>query len=153
VQIDDLDRAIIAAFHDNPRDTNRSVAAKVGVAEATIASRIRRLVDSRVLKFTLQRDIRAQGFRYQCLVSVYVSGRPASAVAADVGKMAAAQTVVLLQGDPEVLAFMNVRDRQEIVAIQRELGDVAGIDRASIEIVLDVKKFIHNYAMVRTAEA
>jgi len=150
MEVDELDRAIIAAFHDDPRATNRAVAAAVGIAEATVASRIRRLVDARILKFTLQRDIRAQGYRFQCIVSVFTAGRPAADVAADVAKMASAQTVVLLQGDPEVLAFLNARDRGEVIAIEEEFGAIPGVDHIAMDVVLDVRKFEQKYAMVRT---
>jgi DNA-binding Lrp family transcriptional regulator len=153
MEIDELDRAIISAFHADPRATNRAVAGRVGIAEATVASRIRRLVQTKVLKFTLQRDIRAQGYRFQCIVSIFTLGRAAAKVAADVAKLDAIQTVVLLQSDPEVLASIAARDRSEVVAIEEELGKIDGVDRVSIEVVLDVRKFVQNYAMVQTADS
>jgi DNA-binding Lrp family transcriptional regulator len=154
MDIDDLDRAIIAAFHENPRATNRAVAKSVRIAEATVATRIKRLVHDRVLKFTLQRDIRAQGFRYQFIVSVYISGRSAALVAAEVGKLSFVHTAMLMQGAPEVVAFVNTRHRREIIAILSEgFGGIEGIDHLAADVVLDVRKYIHNYAMVRTAPA
>ena len=57
--LDRVDRAIIEALQENGRDSFRGIAAKIGVAEATVRSRYARLVDDDILRDPAQRpDLR-----------------------------------------------------------------------------------------------
>jgi DNA-binding Lrp family transcriptional regulator len=150
MDIDELDRAIISVFHDDPHATNRAVAGAVGVAEATVANRVKQLVSNNVLRFSLQRDTRALGYHCQAIIYVYARGRATSAIADDIAKLPAARTVVILQGAPEIYVFANLRSDSEVPRfLSDELGRVRGIDRVAVDLVVDVRKFDTKFAMIR----
>jgi hypothetical protein len=57
-----------------------------------------------------------------------------------------------MQGPPEVYAFINLTSENEIMDfLSNEFGRVRGVDRIDLDIVLDVKKFVPKFAMIRTA--
>lgn len=150
-QLDDLDRQIIGYFHGNPRSTNRALAKHLGIAEATVASRIRRLVSTKALRFTVQRDLRAMGYAYQAAVGIFVEGRPVVDVAHDVSKIRSAQTVVTLLGPPQVFAMINAANRSELLDIvNTEFKAIPGVERVQLDIVMDVQKYDTRFGLVRT---
>ena len=60
--IDELDRSIVERLRLDGRETNRSLAAALGVNEATIATRLRRLETNNVMHVVALTDIERLGF-------------------------------------------------------------------------------------------
>ena len=59
--LDDIDQRIIAAMRRNGRIANRELARDVGVNEATVRTRLRRLEDSKTVRVVAMRDLEAMG--------------------------------------------------------------------------------------------
>lgn len=75
--IDATDRAILAALQDDPRRTNRDVAATVGVSASTASERTRALQDRGVIRgAVLDVDLAAIGRPVQAIIAVRI--RPPS---------------------------------------------------------------------------
>jgi Lrp/AsnC family transcriptional regulator, regulator for asnA, asnC and gidA len=75
--LDRVDRAIIEALQENGRDSFRGIAAKIGVAEATVRSRYARLVDDDILQVTGVTNPLGLGFDAMALIGVNATGAPA----------------------------------------------------------------------------
>jgi DNA-binding Lrp family transcriptional regulator len=140
--IDDLDRRIIALLRQDGRMPNSEIAVQLGVAESTVAVRIRSLRERKVMLVTLQRDFYSQGFDLQCLGDVYVEGRDVEAVARDFAALANVTIVTLNFGSPEIFIAFNARDRGDVVRIADEqLGSVRGVARIETYVALDIRKY------------
>jgi DNA-binding Lrp family transcriptional regulator len=149
ISTDGIDRRIIAALHATPRATNKLVATVVGISEATVASRIRRLVASGALAFTVQRDIRRQGYRSYALYYIDTAGHARSAVAASLARLDVFKTVVTFQDSPEILAVTYTADSLDTWAVVTEqLANIEGVFSVAVEISLSVFKHSTNYAMI-----
>lgn len=73
VELDDVDRKILAELQANGRITNAELAERVGVAASTCIARVRSLVSRRVITgFTATVDPRMIGLDLQVLISVTV---------------------------------------------------------------------------------
>ena len=73
VELDDVDRKILAELQANGRITNAELAERVGVAASTCIARVRSLVSRRVITgFTAAVDPRMIGLDLQVLISVTV---------------------------------------------------------------------------------
>lgn len=73
VELDDVDRKILAELQANGRITNAELAERVGVAASTCIARVRSLVTRRVITgFTASVDPRMIGLDLQVLISVTV---------------------------------------------------------------------------------
>ncbi|MHA3683863.1 Lrp/AsnC family transcriptional regulator [Leucobacter sp. HY1910] len=73
IELDDVDRKILAELQANGRITNAELAERVGVAASTCIARVRSLVSRRVITgFTATVDPRMIGLDLQVLISVTV---------------------------------------------------------------------------------
>ena len=72
--LDDVDHQLVELLGTSGRTTNRVLASKVGLTEATVAARLRRLADGDVLTVRPQFDWVAAGFTVHALVFLRVKG-------------------------------------------------------------------------------
>src|SRR6266540_2196563 len=73
--LDAIDRAIIEALQENGRESFRRIAAKAGVAEATVRARYARLCADDILQVTGVTNPLGLGFEAEALVGVNTAGR------------------------------------------------------------------------------
>lgn len=112
--LDDLDRAILHELERDGRQSNKDLAARVGVAPSTCHARVRALRESGVLRgFTAQVDPQALGRGLQAIIAV----RLQAAARARLGRFARSlaerpevQDVYLLGGSDDVLVHVAVAD-------------------------------------------
>src|SRR5713226_4801455 len=68
--LDELDHELVATLRDDGRISNRALADRFGVGEATIGQRVRRLADERILRVVAVTDMAA--FGYHILVGAWI---------------------------------------------------------------------------------
>ncbi|CAL8979291.1 Leucine-responsive regulatory protein [Cellulomonas sp. T2.31MG-18] len=118
--LDDVDRAILHELERDGRQSNKDLAARVGIAPSTCHARVRALRESGVLRgFTAQVDPQALGRGLQAIIAV----RLQAAARARLGRFARAlaerpevQDVYLLGGSDDVLVHVAVADSQALRA-------------------------------------
>lgn len=141
MNIDDVDREILEFLHAQPRSTNKAVAGKVGISEATVANRIRRMVSGGVLRFTLQRNAEQQGFRFSAIVFVTVNGRGAEQVAAELTRVDQVLLVALMEGDADILVLLHCRDHDDADRlINRAIARIPGVHTLEFDVTLKIVK-------------
>ena len=147
IEIDDLDRRLIDELKRDGRATNKAIAQALGIAESTVATRLRQLRDDKVMLVALRRDLHSKGFDLQCFVDVYVKGRAVETVARDIAKIEATTSVSLMLGSPEIFVVFNARDRKDLLRVMiDELATVKGIARTEIFTSLQIRKYQTGYA-------
>lgn len=112
--LDEVDRAILHELERDGRQSNKDLAAAVGIAPSTCHARVRALRESGVLRgFTAQVDPDALGRGLQAIIAV----RLQAAARARLGRFARAlaerpevQDVYLLGGSDDVLVHVAVAD-------------------------------------------
>src|SRR6266571_5036892 len=70
--LDRVDKAIIEALQENGRESFRRIAARIGVAEATVRAHYARLCDDEILQVTGVTNPLGLGFDAQALVGIKV---------------------------------------------------------------------------------
>lgn len=146
-ELDDVDRRLIEELRQDGRLPNKRLAEILNIAETTVASRLRQLRDDRIMLVTLRQDLYSKGFDLQCFADVYVSGRPAEAVARDLAQLEAMSSVSLLMGTPQLLAVFNAVDRRDMLAtIDDRIARVKGITRVEIHVALDIRRYESGFA-------
>jgi DNA-binding Lrp family transcriptional regulator len=147
--VDDTDRDIIRGLHQDPRATNKTIAGEVGVSEATAAIRIRRLVAEGVLRFTVQRNALQQGIRFHAIAYLTVSGRSAADVANDLARIDDIFTVIVMEGDADLIAFINARSHHHVQGlVHTRIGKIRGIRDMRLDVTLEVVKDDNAFAMI-----
>lgn len=136
-QLDDIDHAVIRALRSNPRAPNKSLAESIGVSEMTVARRLRRLVEERFVRVTVQRDMRPIGFHTIGLVAIYVQEKPAQEIGAEIAKIAEAYSVSYMVGSPQIVAMMMAHDSSHLLEIvSSKIATIPGVARVDSDIVL-----------------
>jgi Lrp/AsnC family transcriptional regulator, regulator for asnA, asnC and gidA len=121
-QLDEHDQAIVAILQEDGRMPVRDLAAKVGLNEATVRSRIRRLEDSGTMRVVAKLDLAAMGFPFTALVGIKIRGRLIDEVGADLLKI------------EEVISVLSVIGRNDL-EIQVIARDMAMLDRLLTETI------------------
>jgi DNA-binding Lrp family transcriptional regulator len=81
IELDDTDHRIIALLRDDGRLPYRSIARELGLTEATVRARVRRLEDSRTMRVVAVTDIEAAGYGMLLAIGVQVENRSPEEVA------------------------------------------------------------------------
>jgi DNA-binding Lrp family transcriptional regulator len=140
--IDELDRRIVERLRVDGRETNRSLAATLGVNEATIAARLRRLEAARLIHVVALADIHRLGFPYFAFALVRVEDRPVMEVAAELAQIAQTISVNVHTGRYDIVCGLLARDLPELGWV---IGDavpaVPGVASVRCELAVDVLRF------------
>ena len=124
--LDAVDRGIIEALQENGRAPFRSIAGRVGVAEATVRARYARLVDDGILLVTGVTNPLGLGFEAQALIGVKTSGSP-EPVADEIAGWDEASYVVVAAGRFDLLVEVVCNDRRHLLELTTRLREVEGV--------------------------
>lgn len=128
-RVDDLDRRIIEALQANGRESFRSIAARVGVSEATVRARYSRLTAEGVLQVVAITNPLGLGYE-QALVGVKTTGPP-GAVADEIAQWPEADYVIVTAGQFDIVVEVVATGRQNLLELtnrMRALPDVASTE-------------------------
>jgi Lrp/AsnC family transcriptional regulator for asnA, asnC and gidA len=142
-RVDDLDRRIIEALQENGRVSFRSVAARLGVSEATVRARYARLTEDDVLQVVAVTNPLGLGFE-QALVGVRISG-PSDAVADEIAQWPEADYVVVTAGQFDLLVEVVCRDHQHLLEITERLRAIDGVVSTETFFYLELWKQIYDW--------
>lgn len=145
--LDAVDRSLISVLRGNPRIPTKTLARELGITEQTAAARIRQLQDRKLLRVVVQSDVHALGFEFVCFSDIYVSGRPAIDVAAELTDISGVSAVMLCVGAPEVIVKFHAVDRIDLQRIvQDDFGRVPGIEHVETAISMEIAKYRTEFA-------
>jgi Lrp/AsnC family transcriptional regulator for asnA, asnC and gidA len=139
VNLDALDRQLIDALREDGRVANRTLANRLGVMEATVGQRIRRLSDEKVVRVVAVTDMEAMGHQLLTVLKVVVKGRPVPAVARTLAAIPEVANLSIVYGPYDVFAVLLARDRQHLDHLLRsQIPAVLGVDRFDCDLALGV---------------
>ena len=146
-ELDDMDERIIAALRQNGRIANRDLARDMGVNEATVRTRLRRLEDANMIRIVAMRDLSAMGFEYVSPVGVQVKGRSAVAVGEELARIERVITVNVTIGmhDLEIqVVATSLSELEELLT--NVIARIEGVERLFPGIALKVLKYNPEWA-------
>jgi DNA-binding Lrp family transcriptional regulator len=145
--LDRIDLALIEALREDGRLPNKALAQKLGIAEATVASRIRQLREERVMVVALRRDLFSKGYDLQCFADIQVTGRRVEDVARELAAFGSVSSVSLMLGTPEILVVFNAVDRLDLLRVlEQQIAQVEGVARVELHTAVDIRKYKVGYA-------
>jgi Lrp/AsnC family transcriptional regulator for asnA, asnC and gidA len=145
--LDEVDERIIAALRQNGRIANRDLARDMGVNEATVRTRLRRLEDANMLRVVAMRDLKAMGFEYLAPIGVQVKGRSAMSVGEDLAQIERVVTVNVAIGthDLEIQVVATSLAEMEHL-LTNVIAKVEGVERLFPSLALKVLKYNPEWA-------
>jgi DNA-binding Lrp family transcriptional regulator len=156
IDLDDIDQSLIDLLIDDGRRTNRSLAEIVGLTDATVAIRIRRMVDKGVLAIAPQFDWYVAGFRHLAVAYIRLGGptrssgrasrrptvRNASLTPRAVGGVLATYpgifSVELTYGDADLVTMLLTADETDMHDILTRISGTPGVASLRINHVVEV---------------
>lgn len=144
--IDGYDEAIIAHLREDGRMNVRTLAEKIGLNEATIRSRIRRLESSGTMRVVARIDQGAAGFPLTCLAGMQIKGRSIKQVTDDLGEIGQIISIVSVIGRNDIEVNIIARDHDELYDIlNRQIPAIAGVFSVESAMVIKMHKYVQTW--------
>jgi Lrp/AsnC family transcriptional regulator for asnA, asnC and gidA len=140
---DDLDRSIIEALQANGRESFRSIAARVGVSEATVRARYSRLTAEGILQVVGVTNPLGLGYE-QALVGVKTSGSPQQAADA-IAQWPEADYVVATAGQFDLLVELVAADRRHLLELTSRLRSLPDVVSTETFVYLEMWKQLYDW--------
>ncbi len=119
-EIDDVDRRILNALHDDARISNSALAEQVGIAPSTCHGRVRRLQDIGVIRgFYTDVDPAAIGRPLQAMISVSLQSNARGRIRhfiSEIRKLPQVIDVYFLAGADDYILHVAARDTEDLRA-------------------------------------
>ncbi len=141
VSLDDIDYRIMGLLRKDGRMPYRALAKELGLTEATVRARVRRLEDSDTMRVVAVTDYEAAGYTMMLAIGIQVEGRPADEVAHDLASFAEVFSVCQVVGNLDIEILVVARDQEmlnELLSIK--LATVVGVSRLFPAMAMDVLK-------------
>ncbi|MFH1225220.1 MAG: Lrp/AsnC family transcriptional regulator [Candidatus Diapherotrites archaeon] len=137
----DLDRAdsdILNAVTENARLSLRKIAKKIGLAPATVMTRLKRLEDSGIIKrYSAVIDYDKLGYDLPVIVNLCIPKEMVSKVGIEVAKHPSVIAVHDITGRFDVLVVARFRNRQALDAFLKHLHVYESIERSETCVLLN----------------
>lgn len=141
IELDATDNAIIALLRGDGRLPYRAIARELGITEATVRSRVRRLEESNTMRVVAVTDIEAAGYGMLLAVGVQVEGRSPDDVARDLAEVREVFSVNVVVGAQDVEILVVAEDQAALnVLLAQRLATVPGVRRLTPALAVDVLK-------------
>jgi DNA-binding Lrp family transcriptional regulator len=141
LELDELDRKILALLSEDSRRSYREIAKHLGVSHANVSGRIRRLEEGGVIKgYTVILDPEVMNLYPLCLRISAGPRADLSEIGREVASLEKVHVVLRVSGDCELLALTMCEDRQEALNLLSEISGIAGVDKAESHVVLESLK-------------
>jgi Lrp/AsnC family transcriptional regulator, regulator for asnA, asnC and gidA len=142
-RIDALDQGIVEALQANGRESFRSIAARLGVSEATVRARYARLCDDDILQVVGVTNPLGLGFE-QALIGVKTAGSP-QPVADEISTWAEADYVVITAGQYDLVVEIVAEDRRDLLELTNRMRALAGVVSTETFLYLDLVKQLYDW--------
>ncbi len=139
--LDEKDRKIIEILLENGRATFTEMAKRIGITEAAIRKRVKRLEEIGVLKkYTAIVDNKLLGYSILGLVGVDAESDKLLKIANTIAENDWAKKVWITTGDHMIMIEIWAKDNREFMQIIEEIGKLDGVSKVCPAIVLETIK-------------
>jgi Lrp/AsnC family transcriptional regulator, regulator for asnA, asnC and gidA len=144
---DDLDRQIIRLLRADGRRSNREIARTLDVPEATVRYRVRRLIESNILRITASVDPEHLGYGLTAVISVQVEPNRINTVAEEISAMPEVMWVAITAGAHDIMLMGSFRNQEEMFTFLTDrLAKIDGTYRTETSVALRIMKKQHEWA-------
>ncbi|MEC3909503.1 Lrp/AsnC family transcriptional regulator [Sphingobium sp. CR2-8] len=140
-KLDSLDRDVIKLLRQDGRMSNREIARRLDIPEATARLRLQKMLSADMLQYRLQIHKRIARNLSSAYIGIDADPASASAVARKIGMLPGCFYSGLTLGRHTIFAYFLTSSREELYSIARQsIERIEGVHAISIREVLDVVK-------------
>jgi DNA-binding Lrp family transcriptional regulator len=141
IELDDTDHRIIALLRADGRLPYRSIARELGLTEATVRARVRRLEDSHTMRVVAVTDIEAAGYGMLLAIGLQVENRSPEEVARELAMIPEVFSVNVVVGAQDLEILMVAEDQDALHRLlQERIATMAGVRRLTPSLAVNVLK-------------
>ncbi len=141
LDLDATDERIIELLREDGRMPYRALAKALGLTEATVRSRVRRLEESNVMRVVAVTDFEAAGYDFMLAVAVQVESRPPAEVAQELADFVEVFSINVVIGACDLELLVVAEDQASLTElIYGRLASVPGVRRVVPSLAVNVLK-------------
>ncbi|MEQ9464318.1 MAG: Lrp/AsnC family transcriptional regulator [Haliea sp.] len=141
IELDYTYHRIIALLRADGRLPYRSIARELGLTEATVRARVRRLEESRTMRVVAVTDIEAAGYGMLLAIGVQVENRSPEEVARELAAVPEVFSVNVVVGAQDLEILMVAEDQAALHRLlQERIATMAGVRRLTPSLAVNVLK-------------
>ena len=140
-KLDSLDEQLIAYLQSDGRTPYTTLAAELGVAEATVRKRVNRLIDNEILRIVGVTSRERLGLRTQAIVGVKVDGDSVDRVIEELQPLDVVRYIGVAAGEFDLILELVARSNEELFTfLTRTLRDIPGVVASQTSLIMKVCK-------------
>ncbi|AKG39418.1 MAG: Lrp/AsnC family transcriptional regulator [Infirmifilum sp.] len=140
-KIDHIDKKILEIMQDNAKTPYSQIASQLGISEATVHLRIRKLVNAGIIKrFQAVVDPEKVGKRVTAIIAVVAIPQKYSQVLKQLEKMPEVYEIFDVTGEYSTILKVRVKNKEELAKLIDEIGNIDGVENTKTMYVLRVIK-------------
>ena len=140
VELDPVDRALLALLRENARRPTAELARALQLSRTTVQSRIERLERSRVIAgYTVKTDDAVEAALVRAHVMITAGPKQTGAIEAALRKIPAVRSLHSVSGVFDLLAVLAAPSIAELDALIDRIGALDGVERTTSAIVLSTR--------------
>lgn len=148
-RIDELDRKIIDLLSADARLSNRKIASELGFTEGTIRSRVKRLEEENLIRFTAVTNMAHLDKPQMAYIGIHAEQGQIKDVAKRVAELPEINAVIILLGRFDILAIGLFEGLQEVHRVaSNQVLDMEGVRLVETAVAVDVIKYNNRLAKI-----
>lgn len=141
IEIDETDERIIELLREDGRRPYRAMALALGLTEATVRTRVRRLEERNAMRVVAVTDFQAAGYDLMLAIGIQVDERTPLEVAEDLARVPEVFSINLVIGNCDIEVLVVAEDQTALAElIYQRLATVPGVLRVVPALAVDVLK-------------
>jgi Lrp/AsnC family transcriptional regulator for asnA, asnC and gidA len=145
--VDELDKRIIDQLQRDGRRTFVTIGRSIGLSEAAVRVRVRRLQDAGVLQVVAVTDPVMLGFSRLAMIGIRCSG-DLGATADELAGFDEIDYLVIAAGSFDLMAEVICRDDDHLLQMLHRIRAVKGVTATEAFVYLHIAKEIYNWGTV-----
>jgi Lrp/AsnC family transcriptional regulator for asnA, asnC and gidA len=147
-RLDDLSKRIVEQLQEDGRRSYASIAAAVGLSEAAVRQRVRKLLDAGVMQIVAVTDPLMLGFRRQAMIGITAEGN-LEEIAARLSALAQIDYVVICAGSFDLIIELVCEDDEQLISIvNNQVRAIEGIRGTETFMYLRLAKQSYAWGVV-----
>ncbi|MBI9092325.1 MAG: Lrp/AsnC family transcriptional regulator [Desulfobacterium sp.] len=139
--IDDTDRKIIALLQKDGRLSNTMIAKELGVSEATVRTRLNRLINEEYIQIVAVSNPLKLGFKAVGVLNIHVDIKKIDHVTEELQKLKPVWFVVRTTGDSDIYTEFVATSIEELDdLIYKKIYKIDGVIRTETSLILQYNK-------------
>lgn len=148
LEIDNIDRHIIALMQRDARVTNKLIAAETGVSESTVANRLKRLTERKIVRVTIEEDAKYLGYPLYVLANIETELGKRGAVAHAIAERDDVDVVLTSMARSEVMALFFSENDEKCSDTVDGIGMIVGVRKVTLDVATKFYKYSTTYGIL-----